>query len=376
VDTHKPTASEISELASFIATQEAVLASKKVTAGFDGFIDTIVKVIKSKEADSPPDFFGTTTGFGKYITEKGGSSFGLELEQRNIKLGGNMPIMGHALGTLGARVNCIGALGYPQINSVFNTMSSNCQLYTFAEPGTCTAFEFDDGKIMFAQMGDLNSFGWKNLKDTIGIDVLKKLYGSSDLLGIVNWSEIDVSSDIWRGLLTDVFPLSPAPLTKPITFFDLADCSKRSVDAITEALNLIQTFARHTRVTLGLNKNETICIHKILFPGSTEKEIIDMGAAIFEKMDINLLLLHAPKYAMAIDREGTYHLDTFYISHPKLSTGAGDHFNAGFSAARLLNANVRSSLILANAVSAIYVKTGVSPRLKDVSNFLLAHKDF
>ena len=54
-------------------------------------------------------------------------------------------------------------------------------------------------------MGSLNTLGWDKIKNIIGIDTLINLYKESDLLCIVNWSEIDASSDIWKGILKDCF---------------------------------------------------------------------------------------------------------------------------------------------------------------------------
>ncbi|MDO8685897.1 MAG: hypothetical protein Q7J78_04410, partial [Clostridiales bacterium] len=62
--------------------------------------------------------------------------------------------------------------------------------------------------------------------------------------------------------------------------------------------------------------------------------------------------------------------DNFYISQPKLSTGGGDNFNAGFCWAMLMNMDISSSLIIANAVSGFYVKNGYSPGREEVIDFL------
>jgi sugar/nucleoside kinase (ribokinase family) len=364
-----PTADEISPLIAGLVNQDDRLRSKVVTAGHDGFVDTIVKIIKSKEANNANTLFQTTREFGDYIVQKSGSSFGLEVETRDVKLGGNMPIMAHSLGMLGARVNCIGAFGYPQPHSVFRNMSDNCRLFSFADPGGSTAYEFNDGKIMVAQMGALNDFGWEKIKKTIGLDTLIELYTASDLLAIVNWSEIDASSDIWKGILADVFSEAAAQ-KKRLAFFDLSDCSKRSNDSIEEALQLLKQFSAYARVVLSLNKNETRIIHNIVQGQGRVDDFASMGNSIFEKLGIELVLLHSPKETMAINGEGTVHCNTFFIEHPKLSTGAGDHFNAGFAASLLLDYGLGSCLLLANAVSAFYVENGISPRWVDVSHFL------
>jgi len=229
------------ELITAVANSADGLKGKKITAGFDGFIDTIVKIIKEKDEQQGTTVFGTIKEFGEYIIEKQGASFSLELETETIKLGGNMPIMANALGRFGIPVNCIGTLGYPQVHPVLKNISSNCSLYSFAEPGSSTAHEFNDGKMLIAAMGAVNTSGWEKIVDLIGIDTLIGLYQESQLICILNWSEIDVSTDIWTGLLKSILP-SYKTEQKQVSFFDLSDCSKRNGEAITEALHLLNGF--------------------------------------------------------------------------------------------------------------------------------------
>ena len=371
----KTSASNISgeKITSLINTLEdrgSMLQEKKTTAGFDGFIDTVVNVIKKKNTPKPSSLFTTIKEFGNYIVEKEGASLSLEIEERSSKLGGNMPIMANSLGQLGVAINCVGALGNPQIHSVFTSFPPNCHLYSFADPGTATAFEFSDGKIMLAQMGELNSFGWDKLKNKIGIDTLLSLYKQSDLICLLNWSEIDASTDIWKGLLKDVLPQYSFTGEKQIAFFDLSDCSKRSYESIKEMLVLLQEFAKHTKVILSLNKNEARIIYKTFYKKSSKKDLFATGKKIFEKTGIHILVLHSAKEVAAFTNQDSVIIDTFFINDPKISTGAGDNFNAGFCAGQLLQLNLESSIILANAVSGYYVRTGTSAELTDIINFL------
>lgn len=368
------TAEKIASLIDVIKEKGSLLNTKKITAGFDGFVDTIVKIIKNKHEVKEPDLFHTIEEFGSYILEKKGSSFSLEVEERSVKIGGNMPIIANALGSLDISVNCIGALGYPQTHKVFKDFSKHCRFYSFTDPGTSTAFEFNDGKILVAHMGSLNTIEWEGIKNIIGLDVLIGLYRESDLLCMVNWSEIDSSSNIWRGLLRDVFPHYSSAGAQQLSFFDLSDCSKRSNAAISEALQLLSEFAKYTKVTLGLNKNEARWIHQALFGKTGGEELGQLGERIFKKLSIETLLLHSSKEAMAINRHDSFISNSFFISNPKLSTGAGDNFNAGFNAAQLLGLELESCLIFANAVSGYYVKRGLSPQLRDIVYFLEENK--
>ena len=357
------------ELITAISHSTSALKGKKITAGFDGFIDTIARIIKDKEEHKDPAVFSTIKQFGEYIIEKQGASFSLELETQAIKLGGNMPIMANALGRFGISVNCIGTLGYPQVHPVLKNISPNCNLHSFAEPGTSTAHEFNDGKMLIAQMGAVNESGWDKIVEVIGIDTLIRLYNECQLMCILNWSEIDVSTDIWKGLLKSILP-SYKVNQKQLAFFDLSDCSKRSTGAITEALNLLNGFSQYTDVILSLNKNETGVIYRTIFNKNPAETLADTGTELFKKMSLHTLLIHTSKEVIAINKEQMVVMKTFFTPKPKMSTGAGDNFNAGFCAGLLLELDPELAIVLANAFSGFYVRTGVSAEAKDIIEFL------
>jgi sugar/nucleoside kinase (ribokinase family) len=352
-----------------ISHSNDTLERKKVTAGFDGFIDTIARIIREKEGQQIPFLFNTIKEFGDYILEKQGASFSLELEERSIKSGGNMPIMANALGRLGIPVNCIGALGHPQLNTIFNQLSPNCSLYSFAEPGTATAYEFNDGKMMIAQMKAINTAGWEKIKEAIGIETLILLYSESDMICLLNWSEIDASTNIWKGILKEVLPRY-SPGKNQIAFFDLSDCSKRNEQAIGEALDLLHQFAKRASVILSLNKNEADIIYQSLYSKKNDIDLFATGKAIIEKLSIHTLVLHSAKEAMAFTKNEQIGVDSFFTPEPVISTGAGDNFNAGFCTGQLLELDLELSLVFANAVSGYYIRKGESPGLTDIIHFL------
>jgi len=185
----------------------------------------------------------------------------------------------------------------------------------------------------------------------------------------VNWSEIDASADIWKGLLKDVFPKQTIRQKKQFAFFDLSDCSKRSDEAIRGAFTLMEEFARYTKVLLSLNKNEAQLVYRALYKNS-EKDLKELGIKIFEKLEPEILLLLSSSQAIAINHKDIFSQNSFFIKNPRISTGAGDNFNAGFAVAQLLELDPDSSLLFANSVAAIYVKTGTSPQLPDIIEFL------
>lgn len=152
-----------------IINRKDKLPLQTATLGFDGFIDSIVTLVNHQHAVADSS---SMEAFGNYILSKKGSNFSLEIKQRSIKAGGNMPNMAGALAKLGLSVNCIGALGYPTIDPLFSQQLAGCHCYSFAAAGTCQAIEFSDGKMMLAGMEELNKAHWDLLKQRIPVSTL------------------------------------------------------------------------------------------------------------------------------------------------------------------------------------------------------------
>ena len=346
------------------------ISAKTVTIGFDGFIDSVVRVIHHKDQDLPTTYFESTQSLGEYIVEKGQKNFSLELEELTTKLGGNMPIMANALARLGPMVSCIGSLGYPVIHPVFKHMPPNCRLYSFADPGVSKVLEFKRGKIMLAEMDALNRIQWEFIKETIGANTLREMFSKSDLIAILNWSELDNSTDIWNGILRDILPESEYR-KKPFGFFDLSDCSKRSGASILEATELIKAFSVYWDVILSLNLNEATIVHSVLTQEKLpEGNIEEMCEGIYRALKINTVIIHYDKQSVAWSRSGLHKRKSFYIKEPEISTGSGDNFNAGFCLGILLDLDIGTSLVLGNATAALYMQSGQSQTTAGVLEFL------
>jgi len=349
------------------------LSEKKVTLGFDGFCDTILKVIRAKDEDRSTSYFESISEFGDYIIQKGEKNFSLELEETTTKIGGNMPIMANALAQFGPKQSCIGSLGVPTIHPVFNQMPSNCELYSFANPGLTNAMEFNGRKIILAEIGALNRIEWKELKSIIGLETIIRLFTAPDLVCLVNWSELDNSTNFWKGLLADVLPHVPHPSKKPIGFFDLSDCSKRTGASILEAIELLRSFSAYWNIVLSLNLNEAAIINNVLnHEKDSEGDIERIGSRLYEQLAISTVVVHYSKQALVWDSSGLHKKESFYVANPKLSTGAGDNFNAGFCAGMLMGLDAEISLLLGHATSGYYMTNGESPTISELFSLLSA----
>ena len=68
------------------------------------------------------------------------------------------------------------------------------------------------------------------------------------------------------------------------------------------------------------------------------------------------------------DSTGTAWFPGPFVKEPKLSTGAGDNFNAGFITARLLGLNLEESLCTGTATSGFYVRNAGSPTIAQLAS--------
>ena len=354
-----------------LTNKRETIKSHPATIGFDGFIDTIVKLIKHKDsAGKPVNYFNSAADWANHILGKKGANFSIELTQCSIKAGGNTPNMANAMAKLGLTVNCAGALGYPVIDPIFSQLPATCRLYSFATPGTCQAIEFGEGKMMLANMDELNKVDWNILKLRIPVNKLIEIFDAASIIGLLNWGEMVAATGFWKGLLQDVLPFCRTNMNK-LFFVDLSDCTGRTKDETLAALELLKHFSSYGKLILSLNHNESIFIHTLL--SGTVPDNIDtktLGEEIFLHLEPGTLLLHNHSGAVAFRKNDFAQKDSFFIEAPKLLTGAGDNFNAGFCFAQLMELGLEDSLTIAHLVAACYIKNGESPDWNALINAL------
>ena len=117
-------------------------------------------------------------------------------------------------------------------------------------------------------------------------------------------------------------------------FFDLADPEKRTPKDIARALDLIARFSPQFDVVLGLNEKEALEIAEVcgVKPKSaTPEALAETAARIAAQLRIGTLVVHPVAYALAVTGGQGQSCPTVRGSpRPKITTGAGDHFNSGF----------------------------------------------
>lgn len=345
-----------------LTTTLASFAPKKnVVIGFDGYIDRILRVRRSRDT-----FFSTLSQFGQYIEGKANKSCSLELKQITEKIGGNMPIFSQALAKLGVPVNCIGAMGYPEVLPLFHTMDSNCRLLSVSDPGICQALEFDDGKLMLANNDQIEQLDYPLLLQRAGKENLFSLFDRSDMMVLLNWSELKGSLSIWKGLEQDIFPyLSPK---KRLALIDLSDCSCRSAEEIREACSLMRHFSHRFDLTVSMNRNEAerVAEAENISYGSIEA----LASQLYTRLHCTRLIIHLLDCSYYVSDGQVQHRKNFHTSHPVISTGGGDNFNAGFALGLLYGLDCADCVDLAHFVSGFYVSHGYSPSREELLHWL------
>jgi hypothetical protein len=257
----------------------------------------------------------------------------------------------------------------PDILPVFKTMSGNCTLHTIADTITATALEFDNSKVIMFDPGPYNNLTWDGIKNILGVEKIRKMLSGKQLVSFVNWSEIENSSQIWNGILDEIIPKIEFKGSKPFFFTDFSDCSRKSKTEIRTALDLLGRFRNYFKVNLSLNQNEAAFIAKALdMPVHiADNEFIK---ALYKLCNSDVLIIHRVKDALAFDGLIFEKCDTFYCKEPRILTGGGDNFNAGYCYSLFKDFNLFQSLLVANAVSGSYVKTGISPDVDTLIEFL------
>lgn len=356
-----------------LSTRRGQIGNRSALVGFDGFVDTIVTPVGLRH--SAGDNFtpiATLAEFGQRIVAAAGKSTNIELYPRVDKLGGNGPIMANALLALGTRVTYVGAVGKPQIHPVFADMATRARTFSLCSPAQTTAIECNDGKLMLGQMRSLDEITYERICDTMGESALQAEVGAAQLVSLVNWTMIPNMTAIFTALSEQVLPKLPRDPER-IFFFDLADPEKRSLDDLRAALAAMQRFTPFGRVTLGLNLKEGQQVATALGLSAVaddEASLRAMARDVRAKLGLTTVVIHPRESAACATESGTWWVPGPYTEKPLITTGAGDHFNAGFSSGQLLGLDPEACLAIGVCTSGHYVRTGESPSLAAVETFL------
>jgi len=347
------------------------LAKTKTVVGFDGFVDTILHVVKTRHNPTKYDPYPMMSEWAGRVSAASGVSANFEFAQQMVKLGGNGPIMANALSAAGLPLTYLGCLGKPAIHPVFADFAERVNVISIAEPGYTDALEFEDGKLMFGKHQSLKEVNWANLLKHLPEQKLIKLFKDASFISIVNWTMLTNLTGVLQKLLTSVMPKLGG--ARRWVFFDLADPAKRSREDLLAVVKLIAKYEKHARVILGLNLGEARQVSEVLGLGPVEETygtVTHAASRIREALKVDTVVVHPVQFAAAADSTGSTHVVGPFTAKPKITTGAGDHFNAGFCLGRILGLGLAESLQIGVATSGFYVRSAKSPKVTDLIKFL------
>jgi sugar/nucleoside kinase (ribokinase family) len=297
----------------------------------------------------------------------------VEFVVKHVKLGGNGPLMSDAFGRLGGLVRYVGCVGWPNVNPLFDVLSQYGPVTTIAPAALTLATEFEDGKIMHGKHESLREVTWENLVERLGgLEKLDEYLSEADLVALVNWTMLPFLTEIFRGIQERVEKLGEkAPR---MYFFDLCDPEKRTTESLVEALRVIGSFASKGRTAvLGLNEKESIEVCEALgieAGASNHEGIINRARNIARNTAISEVVIHPRESAAAWGAAGEGATDGPVCSHPRLTTGAGDHFNGGYMYARIMGLPPEEAVLIGVCVSGYYVRAGHGPSVEGIGELV------
>jgi sugar/nucleoside kinase (ribokinase family) len=341
--------------------------------GLDGTVDVICRPVASRRGPGD-DYhsFGSMADFGERVVAADGKSAIIELVEQQRKIGGNGPIMARALAASGLAINYLGTVGDEVPDPAYEEFATRIDLHCLAAPAVTHALEFPNGKLMLGELSSYQAMNASTLRDRIGAEKMAAMLEPVRLIGLLNWSCLPGFTSILEWLLVEVLPAVPVDPERVI-FFDLADPSMRSSEDLRSVLQLVTRCSAHGRVVLGMNLNETQRVAKVLEVEPPEDDPASLSAALLAvrgKLGIALAVGHATTFACCAGSNGGETVAGPHTPEPRITTGAGDHFNAGFCLGLLGGWLPADALALGVLYSGYYVRHARSPRLGEISDFI------
>lgn len=345
-----------------------------VVAGFDAFVDEIVRVVETREALDRYTPVATLDAMARHLAAAAGRSGLREIVVERCEAGGCAVNLGDGIAALGVPLDYVGTLGEPP-HAAFAPFLAACRSWRTwgREPGRTLALEFGDGKYMLSAVGALAEFTPDALRERLRDGAFAAACRAARALAFTNWSMYPHMTACWRALQEG--PLA-APLPHaPEIFVDLVDPRTRTAADMLAMLRALADFRRSGTVTLGLNGNEANALADTLGlarGGETPGSHAAQAAALRAAVGIDAVVIHGVRGAAAATAAGAAEADTPYCAAPRKLTGAGDRFNAGWLAGGLLGWSAPDRLVLANASSGFFVRRARSATAPELADFLEA----
>jgi hypothetical protein len=346
--------------------------------GFDAFIDQILHVVDKRSSSTQFTAIQAIPDLAERIAKAAGKSANIELVLERSKLGGNSAIMGCSLGCLGQEVHYAGTIGVQgerRVDPLFQPLEEACHsIMNLGPASTSLALEFEDGKLILGLHENILRFELKQILSYQSVEAWHALFQRMEMVAFLNWTMTLTMDEMIRELL-----LNFKGDKKPKLFIDLADPAKRSKEDIKGLLGLLsQATKQGYQLILSVNESELIQLSDLV-------EVKDVGTlpyweglnsrteALARAIGAHLVSVHILKGAFAYDLslQRSCFVQGPYCQKPLITTGGGDHFNAGLSSGILMGLGLEESLALGCANSGFYVRHGHSPKWNQLWSWIM-----
>jgi hypothetical protein len=350
---------------------------QKVFVGLDGFLDEIIHIVDIRYSADSYKRIPTIQAYADRIARGSGMSTNIELVSQQVKMGGNGPILANALLNFSADVTYMGAIGFPAPDPAFQALNRCSRIICLSPPAGTDALEFNDGKIIASKLTALNAVTWENIISICPLPQLIALFEACNYLVFSNWSMILDMNHIWEEFLKTAAPAIHT--SEKTVLIDLADPEKRTQEDLQTALSLIVKFSKAGfHVILSANLKEACEISEALGKVIPDYRTADTGELLdflSDSLGIYCIAIHLTDRACCLHNGFRYEVSGPYCREPKLTTGAGDNFNAGFLYGIMRNFSFTDCLYLGCATSGYYVRNAKSPSIRELTDFLNLWKE-
>ena len=343
-----------------------------VVAGFDGFVDTILHAVAERRSATDYSRLPTLKAFSeKILAASAGRNMNIEMVPRLTKIGGNGPILANALADFGVPVTYIGCLGQPKLHPVFAEFATKIKTFSIAEPGYSDAIEFTDGKLICGKQQSVSDVSWESVLQQLSVEQLTDLVRQAGLVAFLNWGIVFSMTKMMDEFVRQIGKNLSGPRIPLL--IDPADPSKRSEADIRRFVETLSRLAAKFKVYLGFNLRESTIIARAVglpAPSDVAEKILDYSGQLRQRLGIDAVIIHWSRSAVGQDAESAVWVEAPYTDNPQISTGAGDHFNAGFCLGLLLGGGLTVNLQLGVATGGYYVREAKSPSVEELIGFI------
>jgi len=351
----------------------APAASWKGVVGFDGFVDTFIRLLK-------PD---SMAEFGPKVAAAAGIAASYAVDHQGDKFGGNGPLFAAALADLSggeADLAYVGGIGGGEVEPIFAEALSGKvgRMIPLAPSAHSDCLEFTDGKIMLGDFAACDEVTLERLIEALGEDGVDGMLEGVDFVSAVNWGKLPNVGGIWSYLADRLRATGREPKAVRM-FMDLAEFEHRPEADVEELIDRLPAITGQCLTLMSFNLKEAWQMADRFggnFHGKKDPDsVTSLTRLLRDHLAVDKVIVHPNHGAACASADCCVYVPGPYCERPLISTGAGDNFGAGCLAASLLGCDDVGLLLMGNSTSGHFVRSGRTPDLAAMDAFLGAWMD-